>query len=42
MKEKLDLHPRLSIYIPTEEREIARISFVVSNQIYDLMQKRGL
>lgn len=42
MKEKLDLLPRLFAEIPAEERESARLTFAISDRIYDLMQERGL
>ena len=42
MKENLDLLPRLFKEIPVEERESARLSFAISDRIYDLMRERGL
>ena len=42
MKENLDLLPRLFAEIPEEDRESARLSFAISDRIYDLMQERGL
>lgn len=42
MKEKLDLLPRIFADIPAEERESARLTFAISDRIYNLMQERGL
>ena len=42
MKENLDLLPRLFKEIPVEERESARLTFAISDRIYNLMQERGL
>lgn len=42
MKKDLELLPRLFAEIPAEERESARLTFAISDRIYDLMQERGL
>lgn len=42
MKKNLELLPRLFAEIPEEERESARLTFAISDRIYDLMQERGL
>ncbi len=42
MKKELELLPRLFAEIPQEEREAARLTFAISDRIYDLMLERGL
>lgn len=42
MKKDLELLPRLFAEMPAEERESARLTFAISDRIYDLMQERGL
>lgn len=42
MKERLDLLPQLFSEIPAKDRESARLTFAISDRIYDLMTERGL
>lgn len=42
MKERLDLLPQLFSEIPVKDRESARLTFAISDRIYDLMTERGL